>query len=134
VSGLERELRAELLERLEGAPAAELLTGLAYVAGQGVALDEDELRGAVRRSLQLLAAGGDPRRELELGGRAVTALAADLDGPAARAALAGGLAAVRDEAQGLAAVAEAVRALLADPDLAWQAFACALLAEQLADE
>jgi hypothetical protein len=117
VSGLERELRAELLERLEGAPAAELLTGLAYVAGQGVALDEDELRGAVRRSLQLLAAGGDPRRELELGGRAVTALAADLDGPAARAALAGGLAAVRDEAQGLAAVAEAVRALLADPDL-----------------
>lgn len=123
-----------LLESLEGAPADELLTALAYLAGQGVVLDDDELRGATRRSLQLLAAGGDPRRELELHGRAVTALAADLDGPAVRAALAAGLAAVRDEAEGLAAVCEAARALLADPDLAWQAFACATLAEQLADE
>ena len=124
----------ELLERLEGAPADELLTAIAYLAGQGVVLDEDELRGAARRSLQLLAAGGDPRRELELHGRAVTALAADLDGPAARTALAAGLAAVRSGAEGLPAVGEAARALLADPDLAWQAFACALLAEQLADE
>ncbi len=124
----------ELLERLEGAPAEELLTAIAYLAGQGVVLDEDELRGAARRSLQLLAAGGDPRRELELHGRAVTSLAADLDGPRARTALAAGLAAVRDGAEGLPAVGEAARALLANPDLAWQAFACAMLAEQLADE
>lgn len=124
----------ELLERLEGMPADELLTAIAYLAGQDVVLDEDELRGAARRSLQLLAAGGDPRRELELHGRAVTALAADLDGPAARAALATGLTAVRDGAEGLPAAGEAARALLADPELAWQAFACALLAEQLADE
>ena len=124
----------ELLERLEGAPADELVTAIAYVAGQGVVLDEDELRGSARRSLQLLAAGGDPRRELELDGRAVTAFAADLDGPTARAALAAGLAAVRDGAEGLPAVGEAARALLADPDLAWRAFACAMLAEQLADE
>jgi hypothetical protein len=124
----------ELLERLEGTPADELVTAIAFVAGQGVVLDEDELRGAARRSLQLLAAGGDPRRELELHGRAVTSLAADLDGPAARAALAAGLATVRDGAEGLPAVGEATRALLADPDLAWQAFACATLAEQLADD
>jgi len=50
----------ELLESLEGAPADELLIGLAYVAGRGAVLD--------------------------------------------------------------------------DPDLAWRAFACAMLAEQLADE
>ncbi len=124
----------ELLERLEGAPADELLTGLAYLAGQTVILDEDELRGATRRSLQLLAAGGDPLRKLELDGRAVTALAADLDRPDARAALAAGLAAVRNGAEGLPAVGEAAQALFADPDLAWRAFACAVLAEQLADE
>ena len=123
-----------VLELLEAAQSDELLAGLAYLAGRGVVLDEDELRGAARRSLQLLAAGGDPRRELELRGRAVTAFAADLDGPAARAALAGGLAAARDGAEGLPAVDQAARALLADPDLAWQAFACAILAEQLADE
>jgi len=123
-----------VLELLEAAQSDELLAGLAYLAGRGVVLDEDELRGAARRSLQLLAAGGDPRRELELRGRAVTAFAADLDGPAARAALAGGLAAARDGAEGLPAVDQAARALLADPDLAWQAFACAMLAEQLADE
>ena len=124
----------ELLGRLEGAPADELLTAIAYLAGKGVVLDEDELRGAARRSLQLLAAGGDPHRELELDGRAVTALAADLDGPAARTALAAGLAAVRNGAEGLPAVGEAASALLADADLAWRAFACAMLAEQLADE
>ncbi len=124
----------ELLASLEGAPGDELLTALAYLGGRGVVLDEDELRGASRRSLQLLAAGGDPRRELEFHGRAVKAFAADLDGPAARAALAGGLAAALDGAEGLPAVSEAARALLDEPDLAWQAFACALLAEQLADE
>lgn len=123
-----------LLEHLEGAPEDELLTAVAFLAGQDVALDEDELRGAVRRSLQLLATGGDPRRPLELGGRAVTALAADLDDPAARDALARGLEALLAQAEGLPAVGEAARALLADPHLAWQAFTCAVLAEQLDDE
>jgi len=122
------------LELLEAARSDELVVGIAYLAGRGVVLDEDELRGAARRSLQLLAAGGDPRRELELHGRAVAAFAADLDAPAARAALADGLAAVRDGAEGLPTVGGAARALLADADLAWQAFACAMLAEQLADE
>jgi len=45
-----------------------------------------------------------------------------------------GLSTVRDGAEGLPAVGEAARALLDDPDLAWRAFACAMLAEQLADE
>ena len=54
-------------------------------------VDEAELHAALRRSELLLATGGDPRRPLELYGRAVTALADDLDEPALRAELAAGL-------------------------------------------
>lgn len=122
----------ELLEHLEAAGVSPV--ALAYLAGRGVALDEDELRGALRRAELLLAAGGDPRRELELDGRAVESLAADLDGPAARAELGAGLARLLDEAQGLPATAEALSVLLADAGLAWRCFACALLAEELAEE
>jgi len=54
---------------------------LASVAGAEVPLDGKERAGAVRRALLLLAAGGDPSRGLDLGGRAVRALATDLDEP-----------------------------------------------------
>jgi hypothetical protein len=97
---------------------------LAWFAGREVALDADELHGALRRALLLLAAGGDPRREPELEGRAVTALAAELDRPERRAALVAALRKLREGAD----------RLLADPDLAWRAFACALLADELAGE
>ena len=92
------------------------LIPLAWLAGRAVEVDEDERRGAVRRSLLLLAAGGDPTRELDLDGRAVTALADELDAPERRAALDDGL-----------------RELGADvpSDLAWRAFAASLLAEEL---
>jgi len=88
----------------------------------------------VRRSELLLAAGGDPRRRLELYGRAVTALAEDLDHPVFREQLAAGLAALTSETEGLRGAAEALRLLARDPDLAWQSYAMALLAEALADE
>ena len=52
---------------------------LCFIAGQSVELDEAERNAALRRAELLLAAGGDPRRPLELYGRAVTALADDLD-------------------------------------------------------
>lgn len=120
-----------VLELLEEAPADERLAGLAYLAGRGVVLDEDELRGSARRSLQLLAAGGDPRRPLEPDGRAVTALAADLDDPAARDALARGLEALLAQADGLPEVEGCLRQLVADPALAWRGYACAVLAEAL---
>ena len=77
----------ELLELLEAGPSNSLLLGLAWLAGQGIELDEEEVRASVRRAELLLAAGGDPRRELELDGRAVAAVAADLDEPGARARL-----------------------------------------------
>jgi hypothetical protein len=100
------------------------LVPVAWFAGREVPLDPDELHGALRRALLLLAAGGDPRRDPELDGRAVTALAAELDRPERRAALEAALRRLRDGAD----------ELVVDPELAWRAFACALLADELAGE
>jgi hypothetical protein len=88
----------------------------------------------VRRAELLLAAGGDPRRRLDLYGRAVTAVAHDLDDPRARNALLGGLQALEPEVDGLRGAEEAVRLLANDADLAWQCFAAALLADALGDD
>jgi hypothetical protein len=107
---------------------------LCFLAGRGVTIDEHEVHAALRRSELLLAAGGDPRRPLELYGRAVTALARDLDDPAPRAQLAAGLAALTPEVEGLRGAAEALRLLGRDGELAWQCYAMALLAEALAGE
>ena len=104
---------------------------LALVAGSEVELPEEELNAALRRSLLLLAAGGDPHRELELHGRAVTALAVDLDAADRRRQLAEKLATLRRPAAGLPLVEGALARLLADRDLAWRAFACAVLAHEL---
>lgn len=123
----------ELLIALEGS-GVDLATALAYAGGADVDLDADETRAAVRRAELLLAAGGDPHRELESEGRAVTALAADLDSAPARAALRRGLEQLAAEAGGLPEVAAALAGLLADEDRAWQAFACALLADALAGD
>jgi hypothetical protein len=107
--------------------SAEELVPIAWLAGRSVPLDPDELRGAVRRALLLLAAGGDPQQGLELDSRAVTALAAELDTPPRREALLEALRAFEAEAP-------AAGILLADAELAWLAFACSLLADELAGE
>nr|MBA2462332.1 hypothetical protein [Actinomycetota bacterium] len=62
----------ELLQALEQS-GEELGPPLAYLAGRDVALGEGEVRAALRRAELLIASGGDPRRELELDGRAVSA-------------------------------------------------------------
>jgi hypothetical protein len=118
----------------EDAEPPEQWALLCFLAGRGVTLDERELGSAVRRSELLLAAGGDPHRRLELYGRAVTALAEDLDHPVCREQLAAGLTALTPEAEGLQGAAEALRLLTRDPALAWQSYAMALLAEALAGE
>jgi hypothetical protein len=118
----------------EHAPPEEQWVLLCFLAGQRVTPDEHELNASLRRSELLLATGGDPRRPLELYGRAVTALAEDLDDPALRAQLAAGLTALAPEVDGLRGVAEALRLLGGDGDLAWQCYAMSLLAEHLADE
>src|SRR5262245_6928704 len=128
-----RTLR-DVIRPLERAPAEEMWTALAFLAGEAVEIDPDERNAAVRRAELLLATGGDPHRPLELYGRAVGAVAADLDRPEARALLADGLAALEAETAGLRGAGEALRLLRADPDLAWQAFAAAILADELSDE
>ena len=104
---------------------------LASVAGAEVHLDGEERDGAVRRALLLLAAGGDPNRGLDLGGRAVRALATDLEDPDRREILASAIAELAPEAHGLPHVSEALRGLLDAPDVAWRAYACSLLALEL---
>ena len=105
-----------------------------FIAGREVELDRDELNAALRRAELLLASGGDPRRVPALYSRAVTTVATDLDTPGRRIALRAALERLAPEAEELHGAGEAVRLLLADDDLAWQAFAYSLLAERLADE
>ena len=87
----------------------------------------------MRRAQLLLAAGGDPRRALDPAGRAVSSVASDLDSAAARSQLRAGLAGLAADATELTEVEAACARLLAEPDLAWQWFACALLADALSE-
>jgi hypothetical protein len=107
---------------------------LAAVAGSAIEVDDEELRSAGRRALLVLAAGGDPHRGLDLRGPAVGELAAELDHPERRTKLADALGRLRSDVAGLPHVSEALQALLADPETAWRAYACSVLAEQLAGE
>jgi hypothetical protein len=129
-----RQRVRDWLRSVERAEPEEQWALLCFVAGKQVAIDGDEVNAALRRAQLLLAAGGDPRRKLELYGRAVTALAEDLDGPAARAQLQAGLEELVPEADGLRGAGESLRLLRGDVDLAWQCYAMALLAEELAGE
>ena len=124
----------EALEVLEAGPSNSLLLGLAWLAGREVQIDADEVHAALRRAELLLAAGGDPRRELELDGRAVVAVAADLDDPGAREQLEDALARLTADSEGLAAVSGGLAQLRSQPDLAWQCYACALLAEAIGED
>ena len=129
----EQAFLAGLESRLAGGEPLVVEVPLVLLAGQEVELDPDELRGACRRAVQLLATAGDPRREPDPDGRAVTALAADLDAPQHRAALAEGLASLAASAEGLQEVSARLELLADDKELAWRWFACTLLAEELVD-
>jgi hypothetical protein len=130
----ERAFFQQLEERLSGGERVEAEVSLMLLAGQSVPLDQDELRGALRRSVELLAAGGDPRRELDPEGRAVSALAEDLDQPGRRAALEEGLASIQPLVEGLPELTRRLDTLAADEALSWRWFACTLLAEELVKE
>jgi hypothetical protein len=122
----------DALRTLDAAEPKEQWAMLCFLAGREVELDTAERDAAVRRAELLLAAGGDPRREPELYGRAVTGLAHDLDSPVARQQLRTGLERLQQGAEGLPGASEGIRLLLADVDLAWQCFALAVLADELA--
>jgi hypothetical protein len=124
------------LEQLETAalPQEELASVLVWLVLGEVPLDEAELKAARRRAMLVLAAGGDPHRELALDDVAVDRLAAELDSPERRAALAGALDGLAAEAEGLPAATGTLAVLRADPALAWQVYALALLADELAED
>jgi hypothetical protein len=123
----------ELIEgRLEAGEPGEAL--LALVAGTEVEIPAGELRSACRRAMLVLAAGGDPHRELELDSRAVSVLARDLDRLERRESLRDGLQGLRESAAGLPLASALLVRLEDDPDLAWRAFALALLADELGDD
>ena len=132
----ERVFLEDLERGLESGTVHEPDAALSLIAGRDVELDEDELRGARRRAIQLLASGGDPRRGsgLELEGRAVGAMAEDLDDAARREALAAGFEQLRRTADGLPRVVERIERLSSDAGLSWRWFACILLAEELEDD
>lgn len=109
-------LEARLLRRR--LPDVDLIVA-AYVAGQEVPLSEEERNAALRRALFVFAAGGDVHRDPTLDDPAVLELARDLDSPERRDALLG---------------ASEVLQGLRDPELAWRAYACGLLADALGEE
>lgn len=126
-------LESSLAEDEGSDELATALVVLASVAGREVQIGGDEAHGASRRALLLLAAGGDPDRGLDLNGRAVTALAEDLRTVDRQLALERGLDELKAQAKGLPHVTEALAALRATPDVAWRAYACSLLAEELGE-
>ena len=124
-----------MLEELErGADDVDPSAALAFLAGQELALGDEELNAARRRAVFVLASGGDPHRELHPASRAVATLASDLDAPGRQGAFASALAGLAERAVGLPAVASALAGLGADEELAWRWFAVALLAEELAGD
>lgn len=129
-----RETIREVIRSLERAEPQEQWQLLCFLAGRDVELDPEEANGALRRAELLLVSGGDPRRTLDLHGRAVSAVARDLDTPERRQQLDAGLAALENETERLRGGSEALRLLRADTDLAWQCYAAALLAEELGSD
>jgi hypothetical protein len=128
------ETRARL-EELEGSEldsASELQVVLCWLVQDRVTVDEDTLNAARRRAMFVLAAGGDPHRDVGVDSIAAERLADELDTPERRAELAAALEELPTE--DLSAVSAAVASLRADPELAWRSFALSLLADELADE
>lgn len=124
------------LEDLEAAGYAsdsgELLVALVWFCLPELPIPDDELNGARRRAMFVLAAGGDPHRDLDLNSVAAERLASELDTPERRKALHTALSGLPVE--GLPAVSEGVSELLGEPDAAWRCLGLALLADELTDE
>jgi len=120
-----------VLAQVDAGKLGDPLPVLAYLAGRELDLPDDELNAARRRALLLVAAGGDPHRELGVDDRAVKSLATDLYDDERRAALGRSLDALVLRVRDLPAAREAALFLVADVDLAWRLFALTLLAEEL---
>jgi hypothetical protein len=125
--------RLEELERSGLEPrSSELLVVLCWLVKDEITIEGPELNAARRRAMFVLAAGGDPHRDVDLDSVAAERLADELDTPERRRQLAAALGEL--PADDLPAVAAAADSLRADPELAWRSFALSLLADELADE
>jgi hypothetical protein len=122
----------DLLTRVDAGELGDPLPILAYIAGQAVEIDEGDLNGGRRRALLLVAAGGDPQRDLDVDDRAVKALAADLYTDQRREQLGRSIDALVLRVRERPVAREAALFLAADVDLAWRLFSLSLLAEELA--
>lgn len=111
----------------------DLRVALAWLVRDEVGIEDDDLNAARRRAMFVLAAGGDPHRELDYDSVAAERLAQELDTPERRIALAAALDRLVPEAEGLPAVTEALAILRGRPDLAWRSLALALIADELVD-
>ena len=124
------------LEELEGSEldprSSELQVVLCWLVQGDIPIDDGELNAARRRAMFVLAAGGDPQRDVGTDSIAAERLADELDTPGRLAQLAAAL----DElpTADLLSVTAAVESLRADPELAWRSFALSLLADELANE
>jgi hypothetical protein len=112
----------------------DLRVALTWLVRDEVGIDDDDLNAARRRAMFVLAAGGDPHRELDYDSVAAERLASELDTPGRRAALAAALDGLAADAEDLPAVTAALGLLRSDPDLAWRSLTLALLADELAEE
>jgi hypothetical protein len=128
--GLLEDLEPSLRQWGDGQACAML----ALLARQSMPLTHEEVSPALRRALLVLAAGGDPHRELELDGPAVTGFADDLDSAERRSQLQAALGDLHAQTEGLPRAAYLLEALLEDGDLAWRSLAVALLAEELDED
>ena len=129
------DLRAAL-EHVEvsGPSEADAAAAVAFAASLSVPLDETALAAPLRRALLLLAAGGDPHRALDVDGRAVRALAVELEALVGDDELAAAFGSVHARARGLPAIEAAAAVLAADPARGRSALALALLGAELADD
>lgn len=118
------------LEALE-ASHLDLDVAITWLVRDEIGLDEDELNGARRRAMFVLAAGGDPHRDLSPDSVAAERLAGELDSPERREALRAALAAL--DTSGLPRVRDAVQALQTDSERAWRTLSLALLADEIAE-
>ena len=123
----------ELLSRVDAGELGDPLPVLAYIAGQAVEIDDADLNGGRRRALLLVAAGGDPHRDLDVDDRAVKALAADLYTAERREQLGRSIDALVLRVRERPVAREAALFLAGDVDLAWRLFSLSLLAEELAE-
>jgi len=123
----------DALEQLEESDL-DVFVALAWLVRDDVfadGLSARDVKAARRRAMLVLAAGGDPHRDLAPDAVAADRLAGELDTPERRQALDAALAAL--DTNGLPRVRDAVATLRADPERAWRTLALALLADELAD-